>query len=356
MYIHIKKNASASQKKLFLSSLERVKYNYDYPYEHDPDVIRVNCDCRGTEAEGFLAFDCVEKVEPEPLDRQKALRKCGGADTIINVKGVKIGGGYVEIIAGPCSIENHVQAFRIAKKLSAIGIKWFRGGAYKPRTSPYSFQGLNVEGLKILRSACDEYEMSAVTELLDVRNIDIVAKYADIIQIGTRNASNYALLKEVGKLGKPVLLKRGVSSTIKEFLLSAEYIMSQGNDRVILCERGIRTFETSYRTTLDIAAISIIKSMSHLPVIADPSHSSGNREFVASLTYASIAACADGVMIEVHDKPEEALSDAKQSIKPETLIDIIETTSKLCSCFDRKFQLPKRALKKETEVKKRRKN
>ncbi|HNY12920.1 MAG TPA: 3-deoxy-7-phosphoheptulonate synthase, partial [Candidatus Wallbacteria bacterium] len=256
---------------------------------------------------------------------------------VIEVGTVKIGGNQVQIIAGPCSIESYEQTSRIAAKVASVGIKLFRGGAFKPRTSPYSFQGLNEEGLKILKDVTKENGMYAVTEFLDVRHADMIREYADIVQIGTRNAMNYPLLKEAGRMNKPVLLKRGISSTIKEFLLCAEYIMCQGNERVILCERGIRTFENAYRSTLDLAAVSIIKELSHLPIIVDPSHASGAWNLVSDLSLASIAAGADGVMIEVHDIPSEALSDSRQSLKPEKLSELAGKISKIASCLGRSF-------------------
>ena len=231
---------------------------------------------------------------------------------------VKIGGEEIIVMAGPCSVEKEDLLIDIAKKVKAAGAKVLRGGAFKPRTSPYSFQGLGEEGLKYLKHAKDETGLLIVTELMDIRETDLVSKYADIIQIGARNMQNFDLLKEVGRLKKPVLLKRGMSNTIKEFLMSAEYIMSEGNKNVILCERGIKTFENYTRNTLDLSAVPVIKKWSHLPVVVDPSHGVGEWDWVPAMAKAAVAAGADGLIIEVHPNPEEAMSDGAQSLKPET--------------------------------------
>lgn len=225
-----------------------------------------------------------------------------------------IGGDSVNIIAGPCAVESEEQLFAIAKEVSAAGINFLRGGAYKPRTSPYDFQGLGKKGLKLLKKAADTYQLKIVTEVLGSSLIEEVYPYADVLQVGSRNMKNYQFLKELGRLDKPVLLKRGMSSTIKEWLLAAEYILLAGNEKVILCERGIRTFDDSVRNTMDIAAIPLIKELSHLPIIADPSQGTGKRSIIQPMSAAAIAAGADGLMIEVHNQPEEALSDGEQSI------------------------------------------
>ena len=236
--------------------------------------------------------------------------------TITLRKGVTIGEKKIIVIAGPCAIENHDVLYETARKAKKAGASVLRGGAFKPRTSPYSFQGLGEEGLKYLKGVGKELSMATVTEVMDPRDVGLVSKYADILQIGARNMQNFNLLKEVGQTKKPVILKRGLSSTIKEVLMSAEYILSEGNFNVILCERGIRTFEQITRNTLDISAVPVIKSLSHLPVIVDPSHASGKWEYVPALAKASVAAGCDGLLIEVHVKPEEALSDGSQSLVP----------------------------------------
>lgn len=236
------------------------------------------------------------------------------ADTIIDVKGHLIGGDNFMLMAGPCSVENREMLSNIAKEVKKGGAVALRGGAYKPRTSPYDFQGLGEVGLKYLREVADENDMLVVTELMDSDDLELVSSYADIIQIGARNMQNFSLLKKLGKLDKPVLLKRGLSATINEFLLSAEYILAHGNQNVILCERGIRTFETMTRNTLDLNAIALVRELSHLPIIVDASHGTGKRSLVGPLTLAGIMAGANGAMIEVHENPDCALSDGAQSL------------------------------------------
>ena len=236
------------------------------------------------------------------------------ADTIIDVKGHLIGGDNFMLMAGPCSVENREMLSNIAKEVKKGGAIALRGGAYKPRTSPYDFQGLGEVGLRYLREVADENDMLVVTELMDSDNLELVSSYADIIQIGARNMQNFSLLKKLGKLDKPVLLKRGLSATINEFLLSAEYILAHGNQNVILCERGIRTFETMTRNTLDLNAIALVRELSHLPIIVDASHGTGKRSLVGPLTLAGIMAGANGAMIEVHENPDCALSDGPQSL------------------------------------------
>ncbi|QGU00088.1 2-keto-3-deoxy-D-arabino-heptulosonate-7-phosphate synthase I beta [Candidatus Syntrophocurvum alkaliphilum] len=237
-------------------------------------------------------------------------------NTIIKIKDTLIGEGYCTIIAGPCAIESRDNYLEIAQILKEIGVDMLRGGAFKPRTSPYSFQGMGKEGLQIIYEAKMLTNLPAVTEVLDVRDIDYVYKYCDIIQIGSRNMQNFSLLKEVGKIDKPVIVKRGLSATIDEWLLAAEYVLNMGNEQVILCERGIRTFETLTRNTVDIGAVSLIKELSHLPILVDPSHATGKRSIIKPVAKAALAAGADGIMVEVHQKPEDALSDGSQSLTP----------------------------------------
>ena len=244
--------------------------------------------------------------------------------SVIRVGNETIGGRELCLIAGPCAVESEQQLDEIAKGVSDLGIKFMRGGAYKPRTSPYAFQGLKKDGLRLLKNVSDKYGVKIVTEVLDTSLIEEVYPYADILQVGSRNAKNYAFLKELGKIDKPILLKRGMSSTISEWLLAAEYILLGGNENVILCERGIRTFDTSVRNTMDIAAIPLAKELSHLPVIADPSQGTGKRSLVTPLSLAAIAAGADGLMIEVHNDPEEALSDGFQSMYLDSMKDMVQ--------------------------------
>ncbi len=237
-------------------------------------------------------------------------------DTVIDINGVQIGGPEFVVMAGPCSVESREQCFTIAEAVASNGAKIFRGGAYKPRTSPYSFQGLGKEGLEILAEVRDRYKLLIITEATDTETLELVAEYSDIIQIGARNMQNFSLLRKAGRLSKPVMLKRGNSATLQELLMSAEYILAEGNRRVILCERGMRTFADHTRNTLDLSAVPYVKRLSHLPIITDPSHGTGRRNKVIPLSRASIAVGADGIMVEVHHKPEEALSDGAQAIIP----------------------------------------
>jgi len=256
-------------------------------------------------------------------------------NTVIDIKGVKIGGKELSIMAGPCSVESREQCMTIGEIVAKAGVKIFRGGAFKPRTSPYSFQGLKEEGLKILSEVRDKYNLLIVTEAIDTDTIDMVASYADIVQIGARNMQNYSLLKKAGRTNKPVLLKRGMAATLEEFLMAAEYIMAEGNPNIILCERGVRTFADHTRNTLDLSAIPYVKRTSHLPIISDPSHGSGKRDKVIPLSRASIAAGADGLLIEVHHDPANALSDGPQSITPAMLYTLMEQMRAIASVLDR---------------------
>ena len=252
---------------------------------------------------------------------------------------LKSAGTEVIVMAGPCSVETEEQVFKIAKYVKDSGAKILRGGAFKPRTSPYSFQGLGEDGLKLLRSAADEYKLKVITEVMDKSQIDLVEKYADILQIGARNMQNYMFLKDLGKASKPVMLKRGLAATIEEWLMSAEYILAGGNEKVILCERGIRTFETATRNTMDISAIPVIKKKSHLPIVADPSHGVGIRDKVIPMARASVAAGADGIMVEVHNDPDHALSDGGQSLYPEQFAQMMKEVRLIAQAIDRNIAL-----------------
>ncbi len=260
-------------------------------------------------------------------------------DTVISLGSpasrVEIGGKIVCIMAGPCAVESRAQAFAIAERVKAAGAKIFRGGAFKPRTSPYSFQGLGEEGLKILAEVRDKFGLSVVTEAIDSESLNLVEEYADIIQIGARNMQNFSLLKHAGKAKKPVLLKRGMSATLQELLMAAEYIVSEGNSNVILCERGVRTFADHTRYTLDLSAIPFVERTSHLPIIADPSHGTGRREKVLPMSRAAVAAGADGLLIEVHHKPDEALSDGPESIYPEQFEVLMKEISEIAKVIGR---------------------
>ncbi|UCD18655.1 MAG: 3-deoxy-7-phosphoheptulonate synthase [Candidatus Zixiibacteriota bacterium] len=266
--------------------------------------------------ETFLVMPGVENVVPILHPFKLAGREFKAESSVISVNGTSIGAREVVVMAGPCSVENRDQIHQAAEAVAKAGARILRGGAFKPRTSPYSFQGLGEQGLKFLRQAADASGLAVVTEVMSPQLVELVGEYSDILQIGARNMQNYTLLEAVGKTSKPVLLKRGLMSTIEELLMSAEYILSNGNPNVILCERGIRSFEKYTRNTLDIAAVPIVKKLSHLPIIVDPSHATGKRDLINAMSRCAIAAGADGLIIEVHPKPEEALSDGAQSLLP----------------------------------------
>jgi len=283
-----------------------------------------NSSKRRSELEALRAAPGVEELVPISHPFKLASRNCRPEGSVIDVgKGVLIGNTEVVVAAGPCAVESAEQINDIAKRVARSGAKLLRGGAFKPRTSPYTFQGLGEEGLKLLRAAADENGLVVVSEVMDPSQVEVMVPYVDVLQVGARNMQNYHLLRALGETNKPVLLKRGMSATIEELLLSAEYIMSGGNYKVILCERGIRTFETYTRNTLDIAAIPVIKQLSHLPIIADPSHGTGRRDKVAAMARAAVAAGADGLIIEVHPDPERALSDGVQSLYPDQFAQLM---------------------------------
>ncbi len=283
-------------------------------------------------------FPGVEKVMPILQPFKLVSREFKKEDTIIEFEnGVKIGGKKIHVMAGPCAIESKELLIQIAEDVKAAGASFIRGGAFKPRTSPYTFQGLGEEGLKYLSEAKKKTGLLVITEVMDPRDIELILPYTDIIQIGTRNMQNFRLLTEVGGYDKPVLLKRGLSATIKEFLMSAEYIMAKGNTKVMLCERGIRTFETYTRNTLDLSAIPVIKKLSHLPVIVDPSHGVGKWDLVAPMAKAAVAAGADGLIIEVHPNPEEAFSDGEQSLKPKAFKELMKELKEIAKAVGREL-------------------
>lgn len=279
-----------------------------------------------------------------------ASRKEKHDDTCINVGSTVVGGNVLTIIAGPCAIENRDLYLQAAVQLKNLGVQMLRGGAFKPRTSPYAFQGLAEEGLDILADAKRTTGLPIVTEVMDTRDVETVAKYADVLQIGSRNMQNFPLLKEVGRGAKPVLLKRGLSATIEEWLMAAEYVMAEGNSQVIMCERGIRTFETHTRNTLDISAIPAIKKLSHLPVIVDPSHAAGKWEMVAPLAKASVAAGADGLMIEVHPCPGEAMCDGGQSLTIENFSGLMKEIVPLAKAVGRQCKYDAKHLVKKNVI------
>ncbi len=262
-----------------------------------------------------------------------ASRDAHPQDSVVDVSGVKIGGGNLAMIAGPCSVEEPERMDRIAAAVKASGANIFRGGAYKPRTSPYAFQGLGVEGLKILRQAGQAHGMPVVTEVTDPRCVEVVAEYSDMLQIGARNMQNFVLLTEAGKTQRPVLLKRGMSATVVDLLMSAEYVLSQGNSQVVLCERGVKSFDTATRNLYDVAAVALVKQLSHLPIIVDPSHATGRPDLIPPCALAGLAVGADGVHIEVHDCPEQAKSDGPQALLPAQYDELMGQMRKLASLF-----------------------
>jgi len=299
-------------------------------------IIGLIGDTAALDEDVILSNEVVDSIRRIGEPYKKANRKMHPEDTAVDICGRKIGGGHFQVIAGPCSIETNEQITEVANAVKESGATLLRGGAFKPRTSPYAFQGLHDEGLKMLIEAKKATGLPIVTELMDARHIPLFED-VDLIQIGARNMQNFELLKEVGKLNKPILLKRGLANTLEEFIMSAEYIMAGGNENVILCERGIRTFETSMRNTLDISAIPMLKKMSHLPIVIDPSHAAGLRFMVEPLAMAAIAAGADGLMVEVHNNPEKALCDGPQSLTPQMFDEFMKKVSKTAEFFGKKI-------------------
>jgi 3-deoxy-7-phosphoheptulonate synthase len=300
-------------------------------------VIGAIGDDRGKERLRALeSLECVEAVTPILQPFKLASREVRSADTLVRVgDDVVIGGRAIVVMAGPCSVESRLQVLDVAARVQAAGARVLRGGAFKPRTSPYAFQGLEAEGLKLLAEARRETGLPVITEVMEPERVELVAEHADILQVGARNVQNFSLLRRVAEAGKPVLLKRGMSTTIQEWLLSAEYVLSGGNPNVILCERGIRTFETTTRFTLDLNAVPVLKKLTHLPVVVDPSHGTGHWEYVEAMAMAGVAAGADGLLIEVHPRPEEALSDGPQSLKPERFAALMSRVRKVARAVDR---------------------
>ena len=283
----------------------------------------------------FITFPGVDRVELISELWKLASRKYHPQDSVVDVAGVEFGGKAVVVAAGPCSVESESQMLEVSEAVSIAGARMLRGGAFKPRTSPYSFQGLGEQGLKILAKAREKTGLPVVTEVMDTHEVSLVCKYADMLQIGARNMQNYSLLKKVGGTGMPILLKRGLGSKVRDLLMSAEYIIAEGNEKVVLCERGITTFEDSTRNTTDINAVPVLKQWTHLPVFSDPSHATGKWDLVAPTAKASIAAGADGLIIEVHPHPELAMSDGAQSLKPERFAALVTELKKLAPAVGR---------------------
>ena len=317
MVVVMKENATEENIQKVVSKLTEMNFDVHRSTGVNQTVLGAVGDKRGIEVRSFELMVDVQKVVPITQPYKLASRAFKPEDSVIKIKDVTVGGDTLVMFAGPCSIENREAILQTAEIVKKAGATVLRGGAYKPRTSPYSFQGLGDEGLKYMREAANLHGLISVSEVMESSQIPILVEYVDILQVGARNMQNFTLLRDLGKIRKPVLLKRGMSATIEELLMSAEYVMAGGNFQVILCERGIRTFEKYTRNTLDLSAIPVVKKLSHLPIIADPSHATGRRDKVAPMARAAIAAGCDGLIVEVHQNPDEALSDGPQSLYPE---------------------------------------
>ncbi|MFC1514515.1 3-deoxy-7-phosphoheptulonate synthase [Candidatus Omnitrophota bacterium] len=336
MIIVLKPGASAEQIKYIVQRVEKLGLKTMISKGTERTIIGVIGPEDALRSQPVEIFPGVDKVMPVLAPYKLVSRYFKPQDSVIDLgNGVTIGAKKIAVIAGPCSIESAGQLLDIAQIIKQAGANILRGGAFKPRTSPYSFQGLGKEGLQILQSVSKQTGLPTVTEVMDTRDVELVSRYTDILQVGARNMQNFNLLKEIGQTKKPVVLKRGLSGTIKELLMSAEYILAGGNFNVILCERGIRTFEDATRNTLDVSAVPIIKYLSHLPVIVDPSHATGKWNLVAPLARASVACGTDGLLIEVHPKPEEALSDGPQQLIPERFSEMMAQLKRVAESVDR---------------------
>ena len=337
MIVILKKNAQPQQVELFDAWLHNMGLDTHKSVGTHHTIIGLVGDTSRVDMESILALDIVETVRRIQEPYKNANRKFHEDDTVITLSnGAKIGGGHFMVMAGPCSVENEEQIISVAKSVKAAGATVLRGGAFKPRTSPYAFQGLQGEGIKLLLEAKAETGLPIVTEIMDAKHLPLFEE-VDIIQVGARNMQNFELLKELGHLRKPILLKRGMSGTLQELLMSAEYIMAGGNDEVILCERGIRTFETATRNTMDLSVIPVLHQLSHLPVVVDPSHATGKASLVAPMALAATAAGADGLIIEVHNDPAHALCDGPQSLRPEQFDEMMHKLEAIRPYADRSF-------------------
>ncbi len=335
MIIVLKPNSTPDQVQHVLDRIEELGFTPHVSRGVARTIIGVIGDERKLHAEPLQAIAGVEQVLPVLKPFKLASREFRAEDSIFSVKGVRIGGGHLAVIAGPCAIEGEEILAEIAGKVRDAGANILRGGAFKPRTSPYSFQGLGEDGLKILQAVGERLGMPTVTEVMDPRQVDLIERYADMFQIGARNMQNFDLLKEVGRTRKPVLLKRGMSATVKDLLMSAEYVLAQGNPEVILCERGVRSFEDSTRNMMDLSAIPNAKGQSHLPIIADASHATGRPDLIPPMTLAAVAAGADGIHVEVHSCPEKALSDGPQALLPEQFAALMDQVRRLADVVGR---------------------
>ena len=335
MIIVLKPQPTPEQIQHVLERIEELGFTPHLSQGISRTIIGVIGDERKLQATPLQAISGVEQVIPVLKPFKLASKEFRPEPSVFEVKGIRIGGGHLAVIAGPCAIEGEEIFFEIAEAVRAAGANVLRGGAFKPRTSPYSFQGLGEEGLRILKAAGDRFGMPTVTEVMDPRQIDLVCQYADILQIGARNMQNFDLLKEIGRTDKLVMMKRGMSATVKDLLMSAEYILSQGNHKVILCERGVRSFEDSTRNMMDLSAIPNAQGQSHLPIVADPSHATGRPDLIPAMARASVAAGADGVHVEVHTCPEQALSDGPQALLPEPFAALVDDLRRLAEVLGR---------------------
>ncbi len=337
MIVIMNHRATPEQIQTVINHVESLGYRVHRSDGTERTILGIIGDERPLDTENLEAFEGVERVVRVLHPFKLASREFHPENSVVRVNGIEIGGDQLVLMAGPCSVESREQLFETAAAVKEAGAHILRGGAFKPRTSPYAFQGLGLKGLELLREAREKFHLPIVTEVLAPQDVSLVAQYADILQIGARNMQNFALLRAVGEVQKPVLLKRGMMATIEEWLMAAEYILAQGNSRVILCERGIRTFETATRNTFDINAIPLVKQLSHLPVIADPSHGTGRWDLVIPVSRAAIAAGADGLIIEVHSHPEQALSDGAQSLRPDRFASLVEETRRLAEVLGRRL-------------------
>ncbi len=339
MILVLKPGVAQEQKNELISHIEEMGLNVHVSVGEETTIIGLVGDTSKVNAYTFSSYDVVINVLRVSEPFKKANRMFQPFDTVIDVNGRKIGQGHFVIIAGPCSVENEDQIVGVARELKRAGASFLRGGAYKPRTSPYSFQGLGLEGLDLLKIARSETGLPIVSEIMSTDVLDRFVDDVDIIQVGARNMQNFVMLRELGRTDKPILLKRGLSATLEEWLMSAEYILSEGNEKVILCERGIRTFETYTRNTLDLSAVPAIKKLSHLPVIVDPSHGTGKSWMVGPMSKAAVVSGADGVVIEVHNNPKCALSDGEQSITPAEYASILPKLKQYAELEDRHLEV-----------------
>ena len=340
MILVVKPDATDAQIEHILERIAELGFKPHLSRGEQRTIIGVIGDERKPQAETLEAIPGVEQVLRVLKPFKLASREFQKADSIIKVGKIRIGGGHLAVIAGPCAVESLEGLDRIAGRVKKAGANILRGGAFKPRTSPYAFQGMGEEGLKILRAVGDKHDMPVVTEVMDPRQVPLVEKWADMFQIGARNMQNFDLLKEVGQTRKPVLMKRGMSATVKDLLMSAEYVLAGGNHGVVLCERGVRSFEDSTRNMLDMSAVPNVKGQSHLPIIVDPSHATGRPDLIPSMCRASVAAGADGVHVEVHNCPEKALSDGPQALLPDQFLDLMGDLRRLATAMGREFWAP----------------